>query len=260
MVLSSAGTASDGDQAPSTLCQALEARGTGRVLPDQGRRWPHPRLRQVRGRADATSPRACPRTTPGGWPSKSYACPSWSGLPRGLIPAKRRGAESQNLGQRSQDIPVTFLGCVRFLRSRTNMRILFLTNIELARWRAEMIRLIAFALVAATTPAFAQNYQPTTPMRRSTITMHRVCMRLAVRALIPDPAAIRTGRAMSMPRLDSQFPPATGLPSASGTVMRGAFATLASAADRASVSVISLTARLQRKTPGPEGRNREEEG
>ena len=72
-----------------------------------------------------------------------------------------------------------------------------------------MIQLIAFALVAATTPAFAQNYQPTTPMRRSTITMHRVCMRQAspaVRALIPDPAAIRTGRAMSMPRLDSRSP------------------------------------------------------
>ena len=43
------------------------------------------------------------------------------------------------------------------------MRILFLTNIELARWRVEMIRLIAFALVAATTPAFAQNYQPYNP-------------------------------------------------------------------------------------------------
>jgi hypothetical protein len=47
-------------------------------------------------------------------------------------------------------------------------------------------------------------------MRRSTITMHRVCMRqaspAAVRALIPDPAAIRTGRAMSMPRLDSRSP------------------------------------------------------
>ena len=33
--------------------------------------------------------------------------------------------------------------------------------------------------------------------------------------------------------------------------MRGAFVTRASAADRALVSVISLTARLQRKTPGP---------
>ena len=33
--------------------------------------------------------------------------------------------------------------------------------------------------------------------------------------------------------------------------MRGAFATRPSAADRASVSVISLTARLQRKIPGP---------
>ena len=45
---------------------------------------------------------ACPRTTPGGWPSKSYACPSWSGLQRGYP------------GQRSQDSPVTsFLGCVK---------------------------------------------------------------------------------------------------------------------------------------------------
>jgi len=26
-------------------CQALEARGAGRVVPDQGRRWPHPRQR-----------------------------------------------------------------------------------------------------------------------------------------------------------------------------------------------------------------------
>ena len=43
------------------------------------------------------------------------------------------------------------------------MRILFLTNIELARWRFELIRSIAFALVAATTPAFAQNYQPYNP-------------------------------------------------------------------------------------------------
>ena len=43
------------------------------------------------------------------------------------------------------------------------MRILFLTNIELARWRLEMIQLIAFALAAATTPAFAQNYQPYNP-------------------------------------------------------------------------------------------------
>ena len=56
-----------------------------------------------------------PRTTPGGWPSKSCACPSWSGLPRGLIPVTRRSAESQNLGQRSQDIPVTsFLGVLGF--------------------------------------------------------------------------------------------------------------------------------------------------
>jgi len=40
-----------------------------------------------------------------------------------------------------------------------------MTNIELARWRVEMIRLIAFALVAATTPASAQNqpYNPNAP-------------------------------------------------------------------------------------------------
>src|SRR6516165_8150283 len=36
-----------------TLCQALEDRGAGRVVPDQGRRWPHPRQRLFRGRADA---------------------------------------------------------------------------------------------------------------------------------------------------------------------------------------------------------------
>ncbi len=31
-----------------------------------------------------------------------------------------------------------------------------------------------------------------------------------IRALIPEPAAIRTGRAMSMPRLESRSRPATG--------------------------------------------------
>jgi hypothetical protein len=53
------------------------------------------------------SPSACPRTTPGGWPSKSCACPSWSGLPRGLIPAKhnRRAhlATSFALGPRREN-------------------------------------------------------------------------------------------------------------------------------------------------------------
>jgi len=77
-----------------TLCQALEARGTGRVVPDKGRRWPHPRLCLFRGRADAPEllQALVQGRRPGGWPSKSCACPSWSGLPRGLIPAKRRGA------------------------------------------------------------------------------------------------------------------------------------------------------------------------
>jgi hypothetical protein len=61
---------------------------------------------------------------------------------------------------------------------------------------------------------------------------------IPIRALIPDPAAIRTGRAMSMPRLESRVPPATGLPRASGTVMPGASAACASAADQvAAVSV-----------------------
>ena len=31
-----------------TLCQALDACGAGRVVPDQGRRWRHPRLRETR--------------------------------------------------------------------------------------------------------------------------------------------------------------------------------------------------------------------
>jgi hypothetical protein len=52
---------------------------------------------------------------------------------------------------------------------------------------------------------------------------------MLVRALIPDPAAIRTGRAMSMRRSDSRSPPATGVRSASGTVMPGAGAACASA-------------------------------
>ena len=131
------------------------------------------------------------------------------------------------------------------------MRILFLTNIELARWRVELIRLIAFALVATTTPAFAQNYQPYNPNApqhyNNAPGLYAPGLTGGPRTY-PGPGGYR---AMSMLRLDSRFPPATGLPSASGTVMRGAFATRASAADRASVSVISLTARLQRKTSGP---------
>ena len=55
---------------------------------------------------------------------------------------------------------------------------------------------------------------------------------MLVRALIPDPAAIRTGRVMSMPRLESRSLLATGVPSVSGTVMPGACAACAFAADQ----------------------------
>jgi hypothetical protein len=55
---------------------------------------------------------------------------------------------------------------------------------------------------------------------------------MLVRALIPDPAAIRTGRAMSMPRLESRSPPATGVPSGSGTVTPGGCAACAFVARR----------------------------
>jgi hypothetical protein len=63
---------------------------------------------------------------------------------------------------------------------------------------------------------------------------------IRIRALIPDPAAIRTGRAMSMPRLDSRSPPATGVPSASGTVLPGVCAKCASAADQVASRTILL--------------------
>ena len=68
---------------------------------------------------------------------------------------------------------------------------------------------------------------------------------IRIRALIPDHhAALRTGRAMSMPRLELRSLPATGLPSASGTVMPGASAACASAADQvAAVSVPRPAAR-----------------
>jgi hypothetical protein len=59
--------------------------------------------------------------------------------------------------------------------------------------------------------------------------------------------------------LDSRSPHATGLPSASGTVMRGAFATRASAADRASVERGQPHCARQKKNPRSEDRNREEE-
>lgn len=61
---------------------------------------------------------------------------------------------------------------------------------------------------------------------------------IRIRALIPDPAAIRIGQAMSMPRLMSQCPPATGVPNASGMGMAGASAACAFAANQvATVSV-----------------------
>jgi hypothetical protein len=63
---------------------------------------------------------------------------------------------------------------------------------------------------------------------------------IRIRALIPDPAAIRTGRAMSMPRLESRAPPATGLPRASGTVMPGASAACASAADQVAAAMYAI--------------------
>jgi hypothetical protein len=69
---------------------------------------------------------------------------------------------------------------------------------------------------------------------------------MLVRAHIPDPAAIRTGRAMSMPRLDSRSPSATGVPSASGTVLPGACAACAFAADQvAAVSVARGATKLR---------------
>jgi hypothetical protein len=59
-----------------------------------------------------------------------------------------------------------------------------------------------------------------------------------VRAIIPDPAAIRIGRAMSMPRLESRPPLATGVPSASGTVLPGACAACAFAADQVAAVLV----------------------
>src|SRR6516162_10029217 len=54
---------------------------------------------------------------------------------------------------------------------------------------------------------------------------------IRIRALIPDHhAALRTGRAMSMPRLERRSLPATGLPSASGTGRAGGSAARESAA------------------------------
>src|SRR5215470_1511812 len=54
---------------------------------------------------------------------------------------------------------------------------------------------------------------------------------IRIRALIPDHhAALRTGRAMSMPRLERRSLPATGLLSASGTGRAGRSAACGSAA------------------------------
>src|SRR5215469_13929245 len=54
---------------------------------------------------------------------------------------------------------------------------------------------------------------------------------IRIRALIPDHhAALRTGRAMSMPRLERRCLPATGLPSASGTGRAGGSTACESAA------------------------------
>jgi hypothetical protein len=54
---------------------------------------------------------------------------------------------------------------------------------------------------------------------------------IRIRALIPDHhAALRIGRAMSMPRLERRSLPATGLPSASGTGRAGGSAACESAA------------------------------
>ena len=54
---------------------------------------------------------------------------------------------------------------------------------------------------------------------------------IRIRALIPDHrAALRTGQAMSMPRLELRSLPATGLPSASGTGRAGRSAACESAA------------------------------
>jgi hypothetical protein len=55
---------------------------------------------------------------------------------------------------------------------------------------------------------------------------------IRIRPLIPDHAAIPTGRATLLRRLESRSPHVTGLPSASGTVMRGEFVTRASAANK----------------------------
>ena len=55
---------------------------------------------------------------------------------------------------------------------------------------------------------------------------------IRIRQLIPDHAAIHTGRAMLMRRLERRSRHATGLPSASGMVMRGAFVTRASAVNK----------------------------
>ena len=103
------------------------------------------------------------------------------------------------------------------------MRILFVTNIELARWRVEMIRLIAFALVAATTPAFAQNYQPYNPNAPQ---HYNNAPGLCAPGLTgggprtyPGPGGYPYWSGYVDAPVGQPIPPATGLPSASGTVM-----------------------------------------
>jgi hypothetical protein len=76
---------------------------------------------------------------------------------------------------------------------------------------------------------------------------------MLLRAIIPAPAAIRTIRAMSMPRLESRLAPATGRPSASGTVMLGACAACASAADRVALSAQWEIAAMVRSTARARG-------
>jgi hypothetical protein len=61
---------------------------------------------------------------------------------------------------------------------------------------------------------------------------------MLVRALFPELAAAPTGRAMSMPRLESRPLPATGAASASGTVMPGASAACAYAADQVAAGLM----------------------
>ena len=114
---------------------------------------------------------------------------------------------------------------------------------------SEMIRLIAFVLVAATTPAFAQNYRPYNPNApqhyNNAPGLYAPGLTGGGPRTYPGPGGYPYWSGYVDAAVGQPIPPATGLLCASGTVRRGAFATRASAANRASVSVISLTARLQ---------------